>query len=154
MYRGWTQTDYQMWLQHVQRMDTNRLQKVATSCRVYEQNRQINVATTYKEDVQKKPTKCGYNIYSGWTQTHYQIWLQHVQRMDTKRLKIVTTTCTDYGQKQTTKSGHNIYRGWTKSDYEKWLQHVQSMEKNRLLKVATSCTECVHKQTNNSGYNM
>jgi len=35
MYRGWTQTDYQnkhyniyqKWLQHVQRMDTNRLPK-------------------------------------------------------------------------------------------------------------------------------
>ena len=48
MYRGWTQTDYQnkhyninqKWLQHVQRMDTNRLPKqalqykpkVATTC--------------------------------------------------------------------------------------------------------------------------
>ena len=37
MYRGWTQTDYQSkhynvnqkWLQHVQRMDTNRLPKQA-----------------------------------------------------------------------------------------------------------------------------
>ena len=37
MYRGWTQTDYQnkhynvnqKWLQHVQRMDTNRLPKQA-----------------------------------------------------------------------------------------------------------------------------
>ena len=27
--RGWTQTDYQKWLQHVQRMDTNRLPKQA-----------------------------------------------------------------------------------------------------------------------------
>ena len=39
MYRGWTQTDYQnkhyninqKWLQHVQRMDTNRLPKQALS---------------------------------------------------------------------------------------------------------------------------
>ena len=37
MYRGWTHTDYQnknyninqKWLQHVQRIDTNRLQKQA-----------------------------------------------------------------------------------------------------------------------------
>ena len=29
MYRVWTQTDYQMWLQHVQRMDKNRLPKQA-----------------------------------------------------------------------------------------------------------------------------
>ena len=29
MYRGWAQTDYQKWLQHVQRMDTNRLPKQA-----------------------------------------------------------------------------------------------------------------------------
>ena len=37
MYRGWTQTDYQnkhyninqKWLQHVQRMDTNRIPKQA-----------------------------------------------------------------------------------------------------------------------------
>jgi len=28
-YRGWTQTDCQKWLQHVQRMDTNRLPKQA-----------------------------------------------------------------------------------------------------------------------------
>ena len=32
MYRGWTQTYYQMRLQHVQRMDTNRLPNVATTC--------------------------------------------------------------------------------------------------------------------------
>ena len=31
MYRGWTQTDYQKWLKHVQ-MDTDRLPKVATTC--------------------------------------------------------------------------------------------------------------------------
>ena len=31
MYRGWTQTDYRKWLQHVQ-MDTDRLPKVATTC--------------------------------------------------------------------------------------------------------------------------
>jgi len=29
MYRGWTQTDYQKWPQHVQRTDTNRLPKQA-----------------------------------------------------------------------------------------------------------------------------
>jgi hypothetical protein len=29
MYRGWPQTDYQKWLQHVQRMDTNRIPKQA-----------------------------------------------------------------------------------------------------------------------------
>ena len=29
IYRGWTQTDYQKWLQHVHMMDTNRLPKQA-----------------------------------------------------------------------------------------------------------------------------
>jgi len=41
MYRGWTQTDYQnkryninqKWLQHVQKMDTNRLPKQALKCK-------------------------------------------------------------------------------------------------------------------------
>ena len=47
MYRGWTQTDYQKWLKHLQRMDTNRLQKVATTC---------------KEDGHKQTTKSGYNM--------------------------------------------------------------------------------------------
>ena len=57
MYRGWTQTDYQKWLQHVKRMDTNRLPKVATTC---------------TEDGHKQTTKCGYNMYRGWAQTDYQ----------------------------------------------------------------------------------
>jgi len=45
------------WLQHVQRMDTNRLPKVATTC---------------TEDGHKQTTKSGYNLYRGWTQTDYQ----------------------------------------------------------------------------------
>ena len=45
------------WLQHVQRMDTNRLPKVAT---------------TRTEDGHKQTTKSGYNMYTGWTQTDYQ----------------------------------------------------------------------------------
>ena len=56
------------WLQHVQRMDKSRLPKVAT---------------TFTEDGHKQSTNCGYNMYRGWTQTHYQIWLQIVQRIDT-----------------------------------------------------------------------
>jgi hypothetical protein len=44
------------WLQHVQRMDTNRLPKVATTC---------------TEDGHKQSTKCGYNMYRGWTQIDY-----------------------------------------------------------------------------------
>ena len=84
MYRGWTQTDYQKWLQHVHRMDTNRLSKVATTC---------------TEDGHKQTTKSGYNMYRGWTQTDYQKWLQHVPRMDTNRLPKVATTCTEDGHK-------------------------------------------------------
>ena len=60
-----------MWLTHVQRMDTDRLPKVATTC---------------TEDGHRQTTKSGYNMYRGWTQTDYQKWLQHVQRMDTNRL--------------------------------------------------------------------
>jgi len=61
MYRGWTQTDYhnkhyninQKWLQHVQRMDTNRLPKqalqynpkVATTCKEYE-HKQTTITRT------------------------------------------------------------------------------------------------------------
>ena len=80
MYRGWTQTDYQnkhyninqKWLQHVQRMDTNRLPKQAlqnkpkmgTTCtdfghRLPKQALQYNpkVATTCTEDGHKQTTK-------------------------------------------------------------------------------------------------
>ena len=94
-------------------------------------------------------------MYRGWTQTDYQKWLQHVQRMDTNRLPKVATTCTEDGYKQTTKSGYNMYRGWTQTDYQKWLQHVQRMDTDRLPKqalqykpkVATTCTEDGHRQT-------
>ena len=80
MYRGWTQTDYQnkhyninqKLLQHVQRMDTNRLPKqalqykpkVATTCtedghRLPKQALQYipKVATTPIEDGHKQTTK-------------------------------------------------------------------------------------------------
>jgi len=63
MYRGWTQTDYQnkqnninqKWLQHVQRMDTNRLPKQAL------QYKSI-VATTCTEDGHKQTTKTSTTI--------------------------------------------------------------------------------------------
>ena len=88
MYRGWTQTDYQMWLQHVQRMDTNRLPNVATTC---------------TEVGHKQTTNIGCNMYRVWTQTDYQMWLQHVQSLDTNRLK---------------KCGYNMYRIWTQTEYQ------------------------------------
>jgi len=153
MYREWTQIDYQMWLQHVQRMDTKRL---------------LNVATTCTEFGHKQTTKSGYNMYREWTQTDYQMWLQHVQKMDTIRLPIVATTCTEDGHKQSTKSGYiiyreltqttkfvyNMYRGWTQTDYQMWLQHVQRMDTNRLPNVATTFTDDGHKQTTNCDYNL
>ena len=56
MYRRWTQTDYQnkhyninrKWLQHVQRMDTNRLTKQALKYKT-------KVATTFTEDGHRLP---------------------------------------------------------------------------------------------------
>ena len=56
MYRGWTQTDYQnkhyninrKWLQHVRRMDTNRLPKQALQYKP-------KVATTCTEDGHRLP---------------------------------------------------------------------------------------------------
>ena len=101
MYRGWTQTDCQKWLQHVQRMDTDRLPKVATTC---------------TEDGHRQTAKSGYNIYRGWTQTDCQKWLQLVQRMDTDRLLKVATTCTEDGHRGTAKRSCNIYGGWTQTD--------------------------------------
>ena len=44
------------------------------------------MATTCTEDGHKQTTKSGYNMYRGLTQTDYQKWPQHVQRMDTDRL--------------------------------------------------------------------
>ena len=64
MYRGWTQTDYQnkhyninqnKWLQHVQRMDTNRLPKQALQYKP-------EVATTCTEDGHKQTTKTSTTI--------------------------------------------------------------------------------------------
>jgi len=57
MYREWTQTDYQNkhhninqnWLQHVQRMDTNRLPKQVLKYKPI-------VATTFREDGHKQTT--------------------------------------------------------------------------------------------------
>ena len=72
MYRGWTQTDYQKWQQHVQRMDTNRLPKVATTCTEDHTNRLPKVATSCTKYGHKQTTKSGYNMYRGWTQTDYQ----------------------------------------------------------------------------------
>ena len=74
------------------------------------------LATTCTEDGYKQTTKSGYNMYRGWTQTDYQKWLQHVQRMDTDRLPKqalqykpkVATTCTEDGHKQTTKTSTTI----------------------------------------------
>ena len=59
------------WLQHVQRMDTNRLPKVATTCSE-DGHRLPKVATSCTEDGHKQTTKSGYNMYRGWTQTDYQ----------------------------------------------------------------------------------
>ena len=99
-------------------------------------NRLPNVATTCTENGHKQTTKYDYNMYRGWTQTDYQLWLQLVQRMDTNRLPNVTTTCTEDGHKQTTNCGYIMYRGWTQTDYQMWLQHVQRMDTNGLPKQA------------------
>ena len=86
MYRGWTQTDYQnkhyninqQWLQHVQRMDTNRLPKQALK---YESK----VATTRtKMDTHRLPKPA----------------LQYKPK--------VAKTCTENGHKQTTKTSTTI----------------------------------------------
>ena len=66
------------------------------------------VATTCTEDGHKQTTNSGYNMYRGWTQTDYQKWLQHLQRMDTNRLPIVATTRTEDGHRQTTKTRTTI----------------------------------------------
>jgi len=63
MYRVWTQTDYQnkhyninqIWLQHVQRMDTNRLPKQALQYKP-------KVATTCTDDEHKQTTKISTTI--------------------------------------------------------------------------------------------
>ena len=67
MYRGWTQTDYQKRLQHVQRMDTNNLPKAATTC---------------TGDGHKQTNKSGYNMYRGWTQTEYQNKHYNINKKD------------------------------------------------------------------------
>ena len=82
MYRGWTQTDYQnkqkninqKWLQHIQRMDTNRLPKQTLQYKP-------KVATTCTEDGHKQTTK---------TNKKYK--------------PKVATTCTEDGHKQTNKT--------------------------------------------------
>ena len=57
MYRGWAQTDYKLWLQHVQSMDTNRLLKVATTCTEVEHNNRLpKVAKTFTEDGHRQTT--------------------------------------------------------------------------------------------------
>ena len=71
MYREWTQTDYQKWLQHVQRMDTD-YQRWLQHVQRMDTNRLPKVATTCTEDGHKQTTKSGYNMYRGWTQTDYQ----------------------------------------------------------------------------------
>jgi len=63
MYRGWTQTDYQnkhcninqKWLQHVQRMDTDRLPKRALQYKP-------KVATTCTENGHRQTTKTSTTI--------------------------------------------------------------------------------------------
>ena len=112
-------------------MDTNRQQNLATTYTENGQKETTNVATTCTEDGHKQTNKSGYKMYRGWTQTDYQNWLQHVQRMDTNRLIIVTKhvqsmdknrlpkvakTFTEDGQKQTTNSGYTMYRGWKQTD--------------------------------------
>ena len=110
MYKGWTQTDYNKWLKHVQRMDTNRLPKLATTCTEDGHKQTTKSGYNMYRGWTKQTTKCGYNMYRGWTKTDYQMWLQQVQRMDTNRLTNVATTCPEYGQKQTTNYGYNVYR--------------------------------------------
>jgi len=86
MYRGWTQTDYQnkhyninqKRLQHVQRMDTNRLPKQALQYKP-------KMATTYTENGHKQTIK---------TALQYQ--------------PKVATTCTEDGHKQTIKTSATI----------------------------------------------
>ena len=71
MYRGWTQTDYQnkhyninqKWLQHVQRMDTNRIPKQALQYKP-------KVATTCTEDGHKQTTKTSTIISTKRTKQH------------------------------------------------------------------------------------
>ena len=68
------------WLQHVQRMDTNRLPKVATTCtedghkhvQRMDTNRLPKVATKCTEDGYKQTTKSAYKMHRGWIQTDYQ----------------------------------------------------------------------------------
>ena len=86
MYRGWTQTDYlnkhyninQTWLQHVQRMDTNRLPKQAVQ---------------YKPKVATTCTEMDTNILPKQA-------LQYKPK--------VATTCTEDGHKQTTEPSTTI----------------------------------------------
>ena len=65
----------QKWLQHVQRLDTDRLSKQALQ---------------YKSKV---PTTCTENGHTDYQNKHYNInqkWLQHVQKMDTQTTKAST----------------------------------------------------------------
>ena len=85
MYREWTQTDYQKWLQHIQWMDRPTAKSGYYMYRGWTDRLPI-VAKTFTEDGDRQPKKSGYNMYGGWTQTDCQKWLQHVQRMDADRL--------------------------------------------------------------------
>jgi hypothetical protein len=66
------------------------------------------VATARTEDGHRQSTKSGYSTYRGWTQTEYQKWLQHVQRMDKDRVPKVATTRTEDGHRQSTKTSVTI----------------------------------------------
>jgi len=96
MNRGWTQSDLQEWLQHVQRMDTYRLPKLPTTC-TEDGNRQTAKSVYKLPKLPKTCTEVG--------QTNIQKWLQHVQRMETDRLPKLTATCTEDRHRQTAKSG-------------------------------------------------
>ena len=101
MYRRWTQTDYQ-----------NRSTKHSKG------NKTVpgKVATIYTEDGHKETTKTGAQNIEKEIKQYQEMWLQHVQRMDTKRLPKqalqykpkVATTCTEDGHKQNTETSTAI----------------------------------------------
>ena len=86
MYRGWTQTDYQnkhyninqKWLQHVQRMDTNRLPK---------------------QELQYKPK---------WLQHVQRMDRNRQPKQALQYEPKLATTCTEDGHIQTTKTRTTI----------------------------------------------
>ena len=80
MYRGCIQRDYQKWLQHVQRMNTDRLPKQALQ---YKQKGRSKIGRPRKR------------------------WKDQLHLEKTVAEK-VATTCTEDGHKQTTKTSTTI----------------------------------------------